>query len=232
MSSLERQLAWYAEVLPLDGEVIVDGGANVGLLSEFFATANGGRNRVISVEPIEENALQIERRIAEHGAGDRWTVARCALSDRDGEVSVRLGSGEQLAFNSVVVDPRSVRASALASLRRVACRSLASLCADATVVKLDVEGHEYEVLDAALPVMRAVKAWAIELHMREGRPLSKVIGAIRRSGFRVFGAGQRRADPTGPWLTAEVPHELEWSAIGAAKADDGRDTKMLHIVAR
>jgi FkbM family methyltransferase len=233
LSSLERQARWYEELLPLSREIVVDAGANVGVLSQFFALAAGGRNRVLSIEPLDENAHEIEARIASLGANDRWSLARCALSSRDGSLVLRVGRGEApeaTALNSAVV--REGPGALSPDERRVPCKTLATLCADATVVKLDIEGHEYEVLDQALPTMRAVKAWAIELHMREDRPLSRTIAALRAAGYRVFGAGRRRSYPEGPWITAEVPPTLEWSMVPvAATRAAGGVFKMLHIVA-
>jgi FkbM family methyltransferase len=258
LSLLERQARWYEELLPLSREIVVDAGANVGVLSQFFALAAGGRNRVLSIEPLDENAHEIEARIASLGANDRWSLSRCALSSRDGSLVLRVGRGEApeaTALNSAFV--REGPGALSPDERRVPCKTLATLCADATVVKLDIEGHEYEVLDQALPTMHTVKAWAIELHMREDRPLSRTIAALRAAGYRVFGwcshraprgwrfiaalraagyrvfgAGRRRSDPEGAWITAEVPLTLEWSMVPvAATRADGSVFKMLHIVA-
>jgi len=61
---MEAQKRWYAETLPLVGEHIVDVGANVGELSEFFFSELQGQGSLLSVEPLRENVEQIEQRIA------------------------------------------------------------------------------------------------------------------------------------------------------------------------
>jgi FkbM family methyltransferase len=234
VTPLALQARWYEELLPLDGEVVVDVGANVGELSRFFATTHGGRNRVLSVEPLTENIREIEAKIAAiPGAAERWTVAACAVSSREGKVRLKLGRSEDgdvaTAHNSVVVESSAPRTTAE---REVPAKTLAAICPDATVIKLDIEGHEYPVLDQALDELRSVKAWAIELHMTDRR-LSDTIHALRTRGFRVFGAGRKRSDPTGPWVTAEVPPSLEWANLPvAATHHDGSIFKMLHVVAR
>ena len=45
---MERQELWYAANLPLTGEKIVDVGANVGKLSQFFWDKGGRTNEIIS----------------------------------------------------------------------------------------------------------------------------------------------------------------------------------------
>lgn len=228
--TLERQLRWYEEHLPLKDAHVVDGGANVGLVSEFFAAADA-RNRVLSVEPVLENVLQIERRIESHGARERWTVRACALSNSEGEATARVGPSEALEFNSVLVDPRAVSAAQLPSLRRVRTVALHELCPDATVIKLDIEGHEYAVLDASLEKMPRARAWALELHEHPAWSLARAAERLRRAGYRLLGAGVRPSDPTGPWATAELPLGLEWSMIPAAKSADGRAVKAIHVLA-
>lgn len=218
------QTRWYLETLPLRGEVVCDLGANVGELSEFFVRV--GAKRVLSVEPLAENVARIRARIAALGADDRWEVAACAVSDRRGEVLLRRADDEGVLANSAVISADAPDA------LRAPCDTLAGLCPDATVVKLDIEGHEYDVLDQALPSMPGVRAWAIELHMTS-RPLQGVIQQLAAQGFRVFGAGRAASDPSGRWLTAEVPPTLSWDALPvAARRADGSVFKMLHVVAR
>lgn len=227
---MEAQERWYRELLPLNQQVVVDVGANVGRLSEFFYRAGGGKNCVISVEPLPENIAAISTRIAAAGAADYWTIEPCAVSSYAGEIVLQLGGSDETPCNSVVASDQ-LRFPAEGRLR-VPCRPLSQLAAEATVVKMDIEGHEYEVLDEALAKLPAVRAWALELHMRPMRPLSATTRAFRQHGYAVFGAGRRRSDPTGAWVSAELPPALEWDAIPVAQRwSDGSVFKMLHVIA-
>lgn len=220
----DAQCRWYFETLPLGDAVVVDAGANVGAISAFFVRA--GARSVLSVEPLAENVAVLRDRIAADDAGDVWTVAPCALSDRAGELLLRRGGDEETAHNCVVTargGPGVVRAP---------CDTLPNLRPDATVVKLDLEGHEYAVLDHCLATMAAVRAWAIELHMVPGRPLERTLEAIVAQGFELYGAGRLRGDPSGRWVTGRVPVTLTWDALPAARRADGSVFKMLHVVAR
>lgn len=227
---MEAQERWYRELLPLKQQVVVDVGANVGRLSEFFYRAGGGKSRVISVEPLPENIAAIHTRIAAAGAADHWTLEPCAVSSYAGEIVLQRGGNDETPYNSVVaVDQLSFPEG---GRLRVPCRPLSQIAAEATVVKMDIEGHEYEVLDEALAKLPAVRAWALELHMRVNRPLSATTRAFREHGYTVLGAGRRRSDPTGDWISAALPPTLEWDAIPVAqRRTDGSVFKMLHVIA-
>lgn len=217
-----EQLRWYREELPLEGQVIADVGANVGVLSAFFWEASRGTSRVISVEPVAGNAERIRERIARCGA-DRWELEVCAVSGQDGEVTLRIEEQPEGGWNSVVTRGAGTKA---------ASRRLSALVPEATVVKLDVEGHEYEVLGEALPRMKGqVRAWAIEFHEVAGRPLEQALGALAAAGYRLVAAGRRASDPAGPWVSAPIPPGLSWARIPAGRGRDGAPFRMLHVLA-
>ncbi|MBC8069790.1 MAG: hypothetical protein IAG13_15745 [Deltaproteobacteria bacterium] len=87
-----------------------------------------------------------------------------------------------------------------------------------------------------------VRAWALELHMRERRPLQGVLGQLTRHGYALLAAGRGRDDLHGRWRSVPITPALGWESIPAAVSDDdrGRATqpvtqpanKMLHVIAR
>lgn len=221
---MDDQERWYADNIPLRGEVVADAGANIGRLSQFFWEASAGTSRVVSIEPLQENVDVIRERIRA-AATDRWTVEACAVSGRKGSVGLTVFRTPQGEWNSAV--------SATAETRRVPCRPLSQLVPDATVVKLDIEGHEYDVLNEALPRLARVHTWAVELHMVPGKPLPPVLGAFMGHGYRVFAAGRNRDAAQGPWVSAEISATLDWPAIPVTSLrSDGSAFKMLHVLAR
>jgi FkbM family methyltransferase len=217
---MDRQEQWYAANIPLRGQVIADVGANVGRLSQFFWDASGGTSRLVSIEPVLENVLAIRERIRAAGA-DQWTVEPCAVSDRSGTVALRVERQVGGAWNSVVNRDKGTR--------KVKCRPLASIVPDATVVKLDIEGHEYAVLDHALPRLARVRCWAVELHRVPEHPLQHALGALMGHGFRVYAATGNGTD--GAWGSHEVSATLDWSSVPGGRRADGTSFKMLHVLA-
>lgn len=215
--------------MDLAGQVVADVGANVGVLSQFFWERGDGETHVVSIEPLPQ-ALEDLRARARALAGDdpRWRIEACAASDHAGTVWIEPAHDDREGWNS------AVRASGPGPGRlEVPCRRLPELVPDATIVKLDVEGHEYAILDDALPAMPRVHTWAIELHMKRDRPLQATLAALAEHGYQIVAAGGRAGDPGGTWQDVPIPTSLDWSRIPVAeRRPDGSIFKMLHILAR
>jgi len=221
---MDHQERWYAQNLPLCAEKIVDVGANVGKLSQFFWDQGQRKNEVISVEPLPENVKAIEARIRAAKAGNKWTVKRCAISARDGHLSLQPLQAEW-GHNSIVAEGGTLQ---------IACRRLEAIAPDATIVKVDVEGHEYAFLPQALAAMPTVKAWALELHCVEGHKLEDTLRMFAEAGYRLLGAGAKKTDPKGPWVNIEITPQWTWDSIpGVSTVRDGLPStfKMLHVLA-
>ncbi|MBV1861247.1 MAG: FkbM family methyltransferase [Nannocystaceae bacterium] len=220
--ALDKQVAWYRTEIDFTGSVFVDGGANEGALLHALWDAVGGGFEVHAVEPLEENISKLRARMPQSAA---WNVHPVVLTDRDEPRSVRVESDGLSGHNCVV------RSSGKG--REVPGRRLSTLVPHATVIKLDVEGHEYTILDEALDTMPGVQAWAVEFHRSQGRPLQAALGALARRGYSLRAAGRRADDPSGPWIGADIPASLHWGQIPVARRNpDGSIFKMVHIIAR
>ncbi|MFO0577047.1 MAG: FkbM family methyltransferase [Polyangia bacterium] len=224
----EGQERWYAELIPLREQLVADVGANRGELSQFFFEQGAGTSEVLSIEPLAENVAAIAQRIGRLEAA-RWRTAAVAVSDHDGELVLAVAREGESGWNSVVRrDGREDGAT-----RRVPCRRLSQLVPDATVVKLDVEGHEYVILEEALPRLTRVHSWALELHSVPDRPLQQTLRRFVEHGFSLVAAGRRASDPAGPWQSIPIGPDLSWQQIPVARRlADGSAFRMLHVVAR
>ena len=223
VDSGDKQIRWYLEELEFEGSVFVDGGANRGDFLCALWDAVGGGFEVHAVEPLEENLALLRARMPP-GAG--WTLHAAALSDDDAARSVRIEVDGPSGYNCAVQ-------TAGAGDREVPGRRLSALVPEAKIVKLDVEGHEYAILDEALDRLPEVKAWAIEFHMVHGKPLHGALGALARRGYALRAAGVRPDDPNGPWVGFDVPPSLDWARIPVARRNpDGSVFKMVHIIAK
>ncbi len=221
--ALDKQVQWYLDELEFADAVFVDGGANEGLLLRALWDAAGGGFEVHAVEPLEENVEKLRARMPQDAG---WTIHTVALTDDDGPRSVQL-EREGPSGHNCTVRPDDQ------GDRDVVGRRLSTLVPNATIVKLDVEGHEYTILDEALDALPDVRAWAIEFHMSRGRPLRGALSALARRGYTLRAAGRRANDPNGPWVGATVPATLEWTQIPTARRNpDGSVFKMVHIIAK
>lgn len=134
------------------GDVAVDVGANVGLLTVPLALAVGPGGRVLAVEPLPENVERLERNVHRNGIGN-VTVVSAAAGAEDGEVQLQVAADS--AFSSV----EPVTKYRVSGALRVPCRRLDSLWDElgrprVALVKIDVEGAELSVLDGAQELLR------------------------------------------------------------------------------
>ncbi|HZO13277.1 MAG TPA: FkbM family methyltransferase [Polyangiaceae bacterium] len=221
---MDNQERWYRDNLPLEGAVVADVGANIGRLSQFFWEQVGPQGRVVSIEPQPENLRELERRAEGHA---NWRIEACAVSDREGTVLMRTFDVPYGKNSMVVSDAGEL-------IREVVCKRLEDLVPDATVIKVDIEGHEYHVLPNAVAALAQARAWALELHMVEGHPLEETLQMFSKAGYRVLAAGRKREDPEGAWLSVRIPVTLSWDKIpGTPTEIDGIPGlfKMLHVLA-
>jgi len=128
-----------------EGGTFVDVGANFGLLSSIAATIQGVS--VISIEAHSGNfeRLRQTRRLSQRS--EKWMLFECAISDDKAFVEIE----EYKDGNSGMHRVAAVKNKSGANAFRVACRTLNELIdaedvKDIQVLKIDVEGYEFQVL--------------------------------------------------------------------------------------
>lgn len=224
----DPQARWYLHNVDPAGEVIVDVGANVGRLSQVFWDHGDDLTRVVSIEPLPQNLERLRARAA--SAGPRWQIHPCAVSDHDGVLRLQVRFTDDEGWNSAALESASTSPD---SVLEIPCRRLSDLVPEATVVKVDIEGHEYPVLSEALPRLQHVHTWLLELHMVRGVPLETTLGALASHGFALFAAGMRRGQSATAWQNVPIDARLSWDRIPVAKQRaDGGVFKMLHVIAK
>jgi FkbM family methyltransferase len=155
---------------------ILDLGANIGL----FAARSRERwpqASIVSVEPDPEN-LELLRRTAA-AAGNIEVLAACG-SNHDG--TLRFAAGQ--FAESHVVDSAADH-----DAIEVPCLDVIPLADSADLVKMDIEGSEWEIL--ADPRLAAVgaQAWVMEWHDKRcphADPSAAARAALREAGFEVL----------------------------------------------
>lgn len=117
---------------------ILDLGANVGLFGAF-ALGHWPRSSVVGYEADPENVAVHEQTIAVNGLAPRWRVIGAAAGAHDGEIELAAGRamGSFVVPAGTEVDVPTIRA----PMRDV----LPQVCA-ADLVKVDIEGGEWEIL--------------------------------------------------------------------------------------
>ena len=133
------------------GGVAVDIGANLGEWAVPLARRVGPAGRVLAIEPTPRTAAALDKTLAANALAQA-KVIRCAIDDHDGtvEFAVPIVTSVRIDTGTARIAPASAGNEALL----VVSRSLDSLapecCLDRIdLVKIDVEGHERQVLDGA-----------------------------------------------------------------------------------
>jgi FkbM family methyltransferase len=227
---IDGQQAWYANEISLTNEIIVDVGANRGALSQFFWAQGKGSNKVISVEPLPQNYKIIRKKIAK-SKSKSWSLDACALSGFSGEINMARMHSREFGWNSM--DASLSQENTIADIVKINCKTLEKVAPKATVIKMDIEGGEYSVLDHALSSSPLVHTWAVEFHMLPERPLATALARFTEQGFHLIAAGRKKNQPISQWASIPITEQLNWDQIPIAKqSTDGREFKMLHVIAR
>ena len=135
---------WYAPPPAVaerisQARTILDLGANVGMFGAFAVT-RWPAAEVVAYEPDPANATVHERAIAANGLQARWRLVRAAAGARDGEVGFAAGHGASSHLAGVP------GAGSAAATIAVPIEDVLGLVAAADLVKMDIEGGEWEIL--------------------------------------------------------------------------------------
>ena len=190
----EELAAFFAFAHP--GMRLLDIGAHHGFFA-FAALHAGGRTaEVICVEPSSK-ALEILRaNLHANEATSRVRIVNAAVGASDGQLQM-LTTGP--AGSDYFVVPSGPRGDTVP----VPVRSMQSVLNETafqpTHVKLDIEGYEFEVVEASIDLLATLKpVLYLELHgsfMRaRGNDPAAVIANLRKAGYRSFISGQTPLD--------------------------------------
>jgi FkbM family methyltransferase len=177
----------YAPVEPVrrllgDAPRVLDLGANVGLFGAYALGLWPGAT-VTAFEPDPENAAVHRKAIEANGLGTRWRLVESAAAAHDGPVSFAAG---RAALSHVVREGEGATI-------EVEARDVLPLLAEADLLKLDVEGAEWEVLGDPRFEREAPPAVVLEYHPEgaPGPPAATVEELFARMGYRTAPIWQR-----------------------------------------
>lgn len=147
----QQDLALLRQLLR-PGEVFVDCGANIGLWSLVAASAVGPTGRIYAFEPNPFTHRRLKHHIQRNGYADRITAFECACGDEVGESSL---------LCSKVHNVSRIGAKTEANAVTVPIARLDALLPDKKIdgLKIDVEGHELQVLHGAQRILRRDRPW-------------------------------------------------------------------------
>jgi len=196
LGTSEPAVQYVLSLLTCPGMVVYDAGANVGFLTVIAARLVAPRGRVIAFEPLPTNIAALHHNIALN-AFTHVTVRPEALGAVDAaavfHVSTNPTWGKLASFGKEPggkIDEIDVAIRRLDSVREEADLPLPSL------MKIDVEGAEADVLDGAAETLRHSRPLLlIELHGTN----RAVAERLTRSRYEAIVLGSNATITEAPW---------------------------------
>ena len=160
---LERRI--IQKTLKINGSIFVDVGANVGFYSILL---HKNFENIISIEPYRENMLALRRhakslginniRYVEKAISNENSVAPFYIYKHEGEHSLLIRPSDKILSQAPPEKSIMIETTTLDLILKEYKRI--------DLIKVDVEGAEWEVLEGSSLIMNSVKNWIIELHAR------------------------------------------------------------------
>ena len=164
--------------------VILDAGANVGLFACWAAQQNPNAT-IIAIEPFQQNFERLMEHVRQNGLGDRVKGIRSALSSSTGTARFSTEASASQMFR--LSDPSEAAGSV-----EVPTLTLADLLdrlpqKSIDLMKMDIEGSEYDVLLSAPPAVFArIRRISLEYHKPgsgSGHSKKKLVDYLKSCGY-------------------------------------------------
>lgn len=159
IGQVEKRGAFYERPLLMalagrarHGSIAIDCGANIGNHALFFAGVMG--LVVHAFEPVARNRALLEQTVALNGLAGRVHVQPLALSDRVGEVTLHTPDPGNPGMFRIADHGETARTVTLDGYLLAAGID----AADLALIKIDVEGHELQVLQGAMGTLAKTTA--------------------------------------------------------------------------
>lgn len=182
---------------------VFDVGANAGQYATFLRDA-GYRGTIVSFEPLAQPARALGARAARD---PRWLVEQVALGARPGQVSVHVAGN---SYSSSVLPMLDAHLAAAPESHYVGAESATMSTVDdmvarhqpvlrRTLLKIDVQGYEWEVLTGAAGTLPSVAAVQVELSLvplySGQRLMADIVDRLTDAGLELWSLEPGFRDP-------------------------------------
>jgi FkbM family methyltransferase len=164
-------------------ELIIDIGANIGLFS-LFAARRAPDARITAFEPVKPTFDTLATNVGQSTAHRRISLINAAVAPTDRRQRIYLGTSSDLASLYPSLPDQSYE--------WVEARSINTILRDhegtLSLLKMDCEGAEWEILTSAQPeYFKKVQRVFVEFHDLSPKKMQTALGDLARLGFRPDG---------------------------------------------
>jgi FkbM family methyltransferase len=173
---------------------VADVGANHGDFAEA-ATSCFPESKVLLVEPLSNLHAELQRRCDRHRG--KWLLEKCALGAEDAVLPLHIVTGEDTIGSLAGFSRKYQQVNPHGKIEQIPCnvRPLDAVLAQRQIqtvdlLKIDVEGFEFEVLKGATNALDFTRAIIVEVSLvrRTGEtvdPLEAMLDLLKRRKFHV-----------------------------------------------
>jgi FkbM family methyltransferase len=195
------------------GDVAIDIGANIGYYSLLMSRKVGPRGKVYAAEPSPSIRARLEHNIAINNL-QNVVVLPYGISNKAEERYLQLSSSDNSGESRFVDDPTEKNLEGKLPLRRLVDLVPAEALARASLVKVDVEGMEVEVLEDLLDNLGVfpgkISICAEVRRFGDGAArVDALIDRFRRAGFVLYRFDNRYLHSDYAKQTSRAPQLME-----------------------
>ena len=155
-----------------DDRLIIDAGANIGAFT-LYCLLRAPQAFVVAIEPADDSCARLRDLIHRHGFADRCAVHQAALSDTPGTTTLNMNAGSQFR----VTGRGGV-------VEAVTLDAIVAPYPSVDLLKIDIEGAEYQVLPAANAAFPG-RIRRIEMEYHPSGDLQQLFRCLADRGFSI-----------------------------------------------
>ena len=191
---------------------IVDVGANHGDFAEAAAACFAEAN-ILLVEPLPQLHDELQCRCARHGG--KWLLEKAAVGAEEAFLPLHVAADQDAIGSLAGFSSEYQRLNPQSKITQISCqvRPLDAVVAERRIscidlLKIDVEGFEFEVVKGAARALEFTRALIVEVSLVRGptgvtNPLVAMLDLVTTYGFQVVNVLPSFFDPSCPWKPVE-----------------------------
>jgi FkbM family methyltransferase len=194
------------------GDVVWDIGAHVGVYSLLAYDVVGQTGRVYAFEP-EPRTYRMLRQNCKLNKAHNLDLLPIALGDEDGEAMLYTDWRAGLGIHKLFYETRLRKRGTAVTISKGDTLINNQTARPPTVVKLDVEGWEYAVLQGMTSALSHCRLLLIEVHPQNlqqiGKSTQDVYDLVDKLGFQIVQEDER----TTTWDSGATAQQLHWLCL-------------------